>query len=655
MLKNLLLLLAAKSVLGQFVPEPEGITVLRSKFDNNVTISYKETEICETTPGVRSFAGYVHLPPGAFDDLGEPTEYPVNTFFWFFESRKDPANAPLSIWLNGGPGSSSMYGLFVEHGPCFVNADSNSTRINEWAWNNEVNMLFLDQPVQVGFSYDSLQNISTNIVTGDKTLLNETDPIPEQNATLRVGTYASQDQNRTTRGSVNGAKALWHFAQSWFQEFPEYKPNDDRISLSTQSYGGRYGPATFAYFQEQNERIENGTLPDEDGEYVALNLDTLLIVNGCIDRLVQWPSYVQIVRNNTYGIESVNETVQEQMRDALHREGGCQDQIWACRNVSIVYDPENTGINATVNDLCQEAESFCNDEVRSPYNRYSGRNYYDFTQVEPLNFPYPFYQGYLQQPHVQAALGVPLNFSQSSPASSGAIRGIGDYVRPGWLEDLAYLLEEGVKVQLMFGDRDYACNWIGGEAASLAIDYTNTTAFHAAGYADIQSNATFSGGQVRQHGNLSFARVYQAGHEAPSYSPETAYRIFMRTLNNVDIATGELPLTAENGTIYSSAGPPDTFRVKNEIPEQRLQWCYAYDLSGCTEEQIAMIENGTAPVKNWIFVDANSTKLFPEVVGRGMENDTGNSMPPEVSTGDAAVLSNEVGAVLLLAAAVALF
>jgi carboxypeptidase C (cathepsin A) len=347
--------------------------------------------------------------------------------------------------------------LKVENGPCFVNADSNSTRINEWAWNNEVNMLFLDQPVQVGFSYDTLQNVSINIVTGERTLLNASDPIPEQNATFRVGTYASQERNQTTRGSVNGAKALWHFAQSWFGEFPEYKPNDDRISLSTQSYGGRYGPATFAYFQEQNERILNGSLPNEDGEYIALNLDTLLIVNGCIDRLVQWPSYPQIVRNNTYGIEAVNETTQAGMFDALYRSGGCQDQIWACHNASIIYDPENIGINATVNELCQEAESFCNTEVRTPYNLYSGRNYYDYTALEPLNFPYPFYQGYLQQPHVQAALGVPLNFSQSSPASSAAVRSIGDYVRPGWLEDIAYLLDEGIKVQLMFGDRDYAC------------------------------------------------------------------------------------------------------------------------------------------------------------------------------------------------------
>lgn len=96
---------------------------------------------CAFLPGVKSYSGYIHLPAGALDELGVRNQtYEINTFFWFFESRKDPENAPLSIWMNGGPGSSSMLGLLREHGPCWVNEDSNSTRLNEWSWNNEGNM-----------------------------------------------------------------------------------------------------------------------------------------------------------------------------------------------------------------------------------------------------------------------------------------------------------------------------------------------------------------------------------------------------------------------------------------------------------------------------------------------------------------------------------
>jgi hypothetical protein len=61
-------------------------------------------------------------------------------------------------------------------------------------------------------------------------------PIPEQNTTFLLGTYPSQDGNQTALGSVNAAKAAWHFLQTFTQEFPAYHPNDSRISIATESY-----------------------------------------------------------------------------------------------------------------------------------------------------------------------------------------------------------------------------------------------------------------------------------------------------------------------------------------------------------------------------------------------------------------------------------
>ena len=561
---------------------------------------------------MKSYSGYVHLPPGTLADLNETQNYPINTFFWFFEARKDPHNAPLSIWMNGGPGSSSLLGLLVENGPCFVNYDSNSTIHNEWSWNNEVNMLYLDQPVQVGLSYDTLQNVTVNLETGRITELNETDAIPEQNATLLVGTYPSQDANNTAFGSRNGAFALWHFAQTWFQEFPAYAPNDSRISIATESYGGRYGPAYSAFFEEQNQKIENGTWQDADGEMYIIHLDTLLLINSCVDRNVQWNSYPHIAYNNTYGIETVNETIYEQMTAAYYGEGGCRDRIYNCRNLSLEYDPENRGHNASVNDVCEDAETFCTAYVRDPYLEYSGRNYYDFATFDPDPMPPPWYEGFLNQQWVQQALGVPLNWTQSSSTVARAFRSIGDYPRPGWLEDLAYLLENGIKVALVYGDRDFACNWIGGEAVSLAVDWSHTDGFHASGYQEIVVNDTFNGGKVRQYGNLSFSRVYQAGHEVPYYQPEASYKIFTRALFNKDISTGEID-TAVNGS-YHTEGPPDTWDTKNVPPEQPLQVCYSLDSGAtCTEDELEAISNGSAVLRDWILEDANSTLLYPGI------------------------------------------
>ncbi|KAF1988772.1 carboxypeptidase S1-like protein B [Aulographum hederae CBS 113979] len=642
----------------QFPKTPEDVTVLQSQLDDGVYISYKEPGLCETTPGVKSYSGYVHLPPGTLAGLDEEQDYPINTFFWFFEARNDPHNAPLSIWMNGGPGSSSMLGLLVENGPCSINADSNSTTHNPWSWNNNVNMLYLDQPVQVGLSYDVLTNITVDLLYSSVTVLQPGEPIPEQTNSVLVGTYPSQNRTSTAVGTENAARALWHFAQTWFQEFPAYKPNDSRVSIATESYGGRYGPAFTAFFEEQNDKILNGTW-DDAGDTYLIHLDTLMIINGCIDRQVQWPSYPHIAFNNTYGIQSVNESTYNYMVDALNRPGGCRDQINECRSLASKYDPTNQGFNDGVNLVCQAAESFCSSEVRGPYLEYSGRNYYDYATFDPDPFPPPFYEGWLNQAHVQAALGVPLNWTQSSGTVSASFRSIGDYNRPGWLEDLAFLLESGIKVSLVYGDRDFACNWIGGEAVSLAIDYTNTSSFHAAGYEGIRVNETYIGGQVRQYGNLSFARVYEAGHEIPSYQPEAALRIFERALFNRDIATGDID-TAVN-TSYGTSGPPDTWAFKNALPPQPKGLCYILDPEAtCTQDQLDGISNNTVLVHDWIVMDSNTSSLFspdgelvpaPTTILTGPSGTGGDGpTPSSTETGDARGMVDDARSKALAAA-----
>ncbi|POM77935.1 Serine protease family S10, partial [Phytophthora palmivora] len=92
-------------------------------------------------------SGYIKLPNKVDDHY----------FYWFFESRSQPSTDPLVLWLTGGPGCSSMMALLTENGPCHVLPDL-STRLNPYSWTNESNVVWLDQPTTVGFTYGDEQD-----------------------------------------------------------------------------------------------------------------------------------------------------------------------------------------------------------------------------------------------------------------------------------------------------------------------------------------------------------------------------------------------------------------------------------------------------------------------------------------------------------------
>ena len=72
-------------------------------------------------------------------------------FYWYVESQSNATTAPLVLWLNGGPGCSSLVGFFGELGPFYVKSDF-SLGMNEFSWNKIANMIFLESPAGVGFS-----------------------------------------------------------------------------------------------------------------------------------------------------------------------------------------------------------------------------------------------------------------------------------------------------------------------------------------------------------------------------------------------------------------------------------------------------------------------------------------------------------------------
>ena len=73
-------------------------------------------------------------------------------FYLYLPTQNGDPNAPVMLWLNGGPGCSSLYGLLAEIGPVTEENFANKFELNPYSWNKEVNLLVIEQPAGIGFS-----------------------------------------------------------------------------------------------------------------------------------------------------------------------------------------------------------------------------------------------------------------------------------------------------------------------------------------------------------------------------------------------------------------------------------------------------------------------------------------------------------------------
>jgi carboxypeptidase C (cathepsin A) len=591
MAKVLVSLALTSFATASFPPLPEDIITKNIEHVPGASISYKETRICETK--AKAYAGYVDLPADYISDTQGNKTHDISIFFWYFEARNAPREAPTTIYLAGGPGESSVYGATSDGGPCYVLDDSNSTESNPWSWNENVNMLYVDQPVTAGFSYAASVNSTWDFLwDGSDGTYTPVTPfeayngsVPAENTTLLYGTFPDQNPAYTANTSVVAARTLWHFAQLWFTEFPEYHRCDDRINLAGNSYGGFWVPTFMAHFQRQNEKIEKGEISGK-----TLNLDLAVITNGEVDFLYQAEWYPHMAHNNTYGLEAISEDVYKEALNNFTKPDGCRDLIEQCRALGDISDPEEVGIDSDVNSLCTAATGYCFNYVLGAYSA-TGRSAFDMSVLNPTPYPPSYPTGFANRAWVQQALGARVNFTENSYVSQAILNG--DISRRAGLKDVSYLLSRGIRVALIYGDRDYRCPWISGEALSLAANWTGAAEYSKAGYEEIRVNNTYVGGVVKQHGLLSFSRVFQAGHDVSWYQPETSYRIFDRVVFGRDIPTGKRDLDTRHRVSagpsdYSTEGPLSAYGWTNELPESPEPQCYLYDVaSTCTENQVS--------------------------------------------------------------------
>ncbi|KAJ3067838.1 hypothetical protein HDU98_008970 [Podochytrium sp. JEL0797] len=215
-------------------------------------------------PLMESFSGLIDVrtfPDGwpstaTTDPLLPPRK--ASLFFWFFPCETKPSTGhipPLIIWLQGGPGSSSMIGLFYETGPLRVTPELTLTRHNG-TWNDKASMLFIDNPVGSGFSVLGFTNF--------------TGPIR----------LADSDQPSYQNGFVINQEAVAHdliiFLQEFYDFFPEQRAA--KLFLTGESYAGKFIPAIARGIIAHNKNI---SLQDPSNRQIPLH--GLAIGNGLTD------------------------------------------------------------------------------------------------------------------------------------------------------------------------------------------------------------------------------------------------------------------------------------------------------------------------------------------------------------------------------------
>ncbi|PSN74945.1 hypothetical protein BS50DRAFT_567701 [Corynespora cassiicola Philippines] len=256
---------------------------------------------------VKQYSGYL-------DDEEEDK----HLFYWFFESRNDPENDPVVLWLNGGPGCSSLMGLFMELGPSSVTKKL-EVKFNEFSWNSNASVIFIDQPVNVGYSYSS-GSVSNTVAAG---------------------------------------KDIYALLTLFFKQFPEYAHQG--FHISGESYAGHYIPVFASEILSHKNR--------------NINLQSVLIGNGLTDGLTQYEYYKPMACGEGGWPAVLDEGSCQSMENAYPRCAGLiencynSESVWSCVPASIYCNNamigpyQRTGQNVyDVRRPCGD-NSLCYDEI----------------------------------------------------------------------------------------------------------------------------------------------------------------------------------------------------------------------------------------------------------------------------------------------------
>ncbi|GAK68298.1 serine carboxypeptidase [Moesziomyces antarcticus] len=481
-------------------------------------------DLCDAS--VKSYSGYLDVDVDALKH--DPSSHPrldsalsatrhekdgrtkgamEHFYFWAFESRNDPKTDPVVLWLNGGPGCSSFTGLLMELGPC--NAVDPATRggkpgteRNPWAWNNNATVIFLDQPVGVGYSYVDWANQS------------RTDKPPSR-------VFSAESAAHDASAFLH--LLAMHMGREIFNGDGETFPS---FHIAGESYAGRYIPLLADQILADNKRIakhpEMGLQP--------LSLASVLIGNGITSPKHQYPAYVEYTCTKKSG--SKHPLLPKKTCDRMY------ESIPAC--LTLVEKCNRKDKHGRTYDTlaCKAASDYCEGALASPY---------DTLKKSPYDWQHPakydeedWVAAFLNDAETKHALGV--DGKGPGDKHDGVFVGCSDdvYANFGKTGDgardsswaVSSILEQGVRVLTYSGRRDFICNYLGNRAWSEHLPWSGKKHFNKQPLQKWFLPDKTQGGEFKNANNLTYAIVDAAGHFVPHDQPQAALAMFNTWLHS---------------------------------------------------------------------------------------------------------------------------
>lgn len=287
------------------------------------------------------------------------------------------------------------------------------------------------------------------------------------------------------RSEEDVAEDMAIFLKGFVEQNPEFSGRD--FYITGESYAGHYVPA-IAYHLE--------TVATD----VPLNLKGIAIGNGLTDPFAQYPAYAEF----SYENDLVGKKTYEAMKLGLK---ACQGLIYESQH-------DHDGLKAQVVTL-----EFCSliSELPALGNPVNPRfNVYDIREpcdAPPLCYDFSQSDEFLNRSDVQEVLGV------SGRKWIECDQLVHTFLLGDWMHNLmpkvGWMLDNtDLEVLVYSGDKDWICNWRGGEAWTAATKWASEKEFNEASYEkwNVDNEAA---GEMRQFGNLHFLRVFDAGHMVP--------------------------------------------------------------------------------------------------------------------------------------------